>query len=33
LNIPGVCGTPVRAVLIEGAAWNDDAIAEEERAE
>jgi arylformamidase len=33
LNIPGVCGTPVRAVLVEGAAWNDDAIADEERTE
>ncbi|HEU5431944.1 MAG TPA: cyclase family protein, partial [Thermomicrobiales bacterium] len=23
LNIPGVCGTPVRAVLIDGVRWND----------
>jgi kynurenine formamidase len=30
LNIPGVSGTPVRAVLIEGVQWNDDASAEEE---
>ena len=22
LNIPGVCGTPVRAVLVEGVDWN-----------
>jgi arylformamidase len=30
LNIPGVSGTPVRAVLIEGVEWNDGPIAEEE---
>lgn len=33
LNIPGVCGTPVRAVLIEGVQWNDDTDGEEERGE
>ena len=32
LNIPGVCGTPVRAVLIEGMKWHDGSIAEEEQA-
>jgi kynurenine formamidase len=32
LNIPGVCGTPVRAVLIEGMKWHDVSIAEEEQA-
>jgi kynurenine formamidase len=30
LNIPDVSGTPVRAVLIEGVQWNDDASAEAE---
>jgi arylformamidase len=33
LNIPGVCGTPVRAILIEDVQWQVDASAEEERAE
>jgi arylformamidase len=33
LNIPGVCGTPVRAILIEDVQWQVDASAEEKRAE
>jgi len=33
LNIPGVCGTPVRAVLIEGVKWNGDSILEEEQSQ